>query len=315
MYNIVEIIRDCELDIKVMIKNAVYSVAKAEKLMQDVKELLKKELEQINDKEVKEKCQVSLLKFTIKQWKETVKSLRLGEPLLLLGLAITKTKTSITVQEKNSLQVAVNSTLQKQGIPKINESMSNLAESYPTTRVAHQPLDSQMEMWKRNEDNIAMVDRLKQNTDLVIVSSHANCSKRCAYWQGKVLSLSNKSGTTEDGKKIYPLKEATDVYVTTKSGRVWKNGLLGFNCRHKLIPYKPGMRQPTVSEARRQKEYAIDIKQREFERNIRHCKANAKLLEGQEAKEYRLLAKQLTIKYEKFCVSNGRAFYRSRIIL
>lgn len=315
MYNIVEIVRDCELDIKVMIKNAVFSVAKAERLMQDVKELLKKELEQIKDKEVKEKCQVSLLKFAIRQWKEAVKSLRLGESLLLLGLAITKTKTPVTVQEKNSLQVAVNSTLQKQGIPKINESMSNLAESYPTTRVAHQPLDSQMEMWKRNEDNIAMVDRLKQNTDLVIVSSHANCSKRCAYWQGKVLSLSNKSGTTEDGKKIYPLKEATDVYVTTKSGRVWKNGLLGFNCRHKLIPYKPGMRQPTVSEARRQKEYAIDIKQREFERNIRHCKANAKLLEGQEAKEYRLLAKQLTIKYEKFCVSNGRAFYRSRIIL
>lgn len=315
MYNIVEIVRDCELDIKVMIKNAVFSVAKAEKLMQDVKELLKKELEQIKDREVKEKCQVSLLKFAIRQWKEAVKELRLGEHLLLLGLAITKTKTPVTVQEKNSLQVAVNSTLQKQGIPKINESMSNLAESYPTTRVAHQPLDSQMEMWKRNEDNIAMVDRLKQNTDLVIVSSHANCSKRCAYWQGKVLSLSNKSGTTEDGKTIYPLQQATDVYVTTKSGRVWKNGLLGFNCRHKLIPYKPGMRQPTVSEARRQKEYAIDIKQREFERNIRHCKANAKLLEGQEAKEYRLLAKQLTIKYEKFCVSNGRAFYRSRIIL
>lgn len=315
MYNIVEITRDCELDIKILIKNALFSVNKAERLMQDVKTLLKKELEAITDSDAREKCQISLLKFAIKQWKIAVKSLKLGEPLLLLGLAIIKPKTPVTSLEKQSLQVAVDKSLQQQGIPKINESMSNLAESYPTTRVAHQPLDSQMEMWKRNEDNIAMVDKLKENTDLVIVSSHANCSKRCAFWQGKVLSLSNKSGTTEDGKRIYPLKEATDVFVTTKSGRVWKNGLLGFNCRHKLIPYKPGMRQPTVSEARRQKEYAVDMKQREFERNIRLCKANAKLLEGQEAKNYRLLAKQLTIKYEKFCVSNGRAFYKSRIIL
>ena len=172
MYNIVEITRDCELDIKILIKNALFSVNKAERLMQDVKTLLKKELEAITDSDAREKCQISLLKFEIKNWKIAVKSLKLGEPLLLLGLAIIKPKTPVTSLEKKSLQVAVDKNLQQQGIPKINESMSNLAESYPTTRVAHQPLDSQMEMWKRNEDNNAMVDKLKENTDLVIVFSN-----------------------------------------------------------------------------------------------------------------------------------------------
>lgn len=315
MYNIVEITRDCELDIKKMIKQAVFSAWKAETLMKDVQTMLSKELEPIIDKDVKEKCQQSLLKFTIKEWKEIVKTLRLGEPLLLLGLGIRKIKTPGTNMELNALQRAMATKVQSQGLVKLNEAMSNLAESYPTTRVAHQPLDSQMEMHKRHEDNVDMVDKLKERTDLVIVDSHANCSKRCAFWQGKVLSLSNKSGMTEDGKKIYPLKDATDVYVTTKSGRVWKNGLLGFNCRHKLIPYKPGMRQPTVSEEVRQKQYAIDEQQRLYERQIRSCKAKASLLEGADATKYRLKAKELIKEYEGFCVSNGRAFYKSRIIL
>ena len=170
-------------------------------------------------------------------------------------------------------------------------------------------------MWQRHEDQEQMVDRLKQQTDLVIVSSHANCSARCAKWQGKVLSLSNKSGMTTDGNTIYPLKQATDVFVTTKAGRTWKNGLLGFNCRHKLIPYKPGMRQPHVSEEQRKHEYAIELKQREFERQIRKCKTDGKLLEGAEAQKQRLKAKQLTLEYQKFCVDNGRAFYKSRIVI
>lgn len=313
--NIVEIISDCELDIKIMIKQALFSVYKAETLMKDVNALLNKELASIKDEEVRKRCRNSLTKFAIKRWKESCKQLHHNLPLLFLGLGITKARTPVTALEKSAMQKVMTHNLTKQGQFKINQTLSNLAESYPVTRQAHQPLDSQMEMWKRYEDQKTMVDRLKERTDLVIVSSHANCSKRCAFWQGKVLSLNNNSGMTEDGKKIYPLKQATDVFVTTKAGKTWKNGLLGFNCRHQLIPYKPGMRQPTVSEKQRQHEYDVDLKQRQYERQIRAFKTDSKLLVGEDAKDARTKAKALTVEYEKFCLKNGRAFYQSRIIL
>lgn len=318
MYNIKEIVADLELDIKMLIKQAVFNVYKARNLMKSVTELIEKELQPVKDEQVKDRVKTSLIKFTIKQWKTICHSLHLGEPLLLLGLAINNRKTPVTDLQIKSLQMAVSKNINttiKTNINAINNTFSNLADSYPTTKIAHQPLDSQVEMWQRHEDQEQMVDRLKQETDLVIVSSHSNCSKRCAKWQGKVLSLSNKTGMTTDGKKIYPLKQATDVFVTTKAGKTWKNGLLGFNCRHKLLPYKPGMRQPHVSEAERKQQYDIDLKQREFERQIRKCKADGKLLEGAEAQKQRLKAKQLTLEYEQFCMSNGRAFYKSRIVI
>lgn len=318
MYNITGIVTDLELDIKILIKQSVFSVFKAERLMKTVTALIDKELKPVQDKEVKQRVKTSLIKFTIKQWKEICKTLHIGEPLLLLGLGIINSKTPVTNLQKNGLQVSVEGSINRTIKTKpnlINKSLSNLAGSYPTTKVGHQPLDSQVEMWQRHEDQATMVNNLKEKTDLVIVSSHANCSARCAKWQGKVLSLSNKTGRTIDGKKIYPLKEATDVFVTTKAGRVWKNGLLGFNCRHKLYPYEPGMRQPEVSEAQRKQEYAIELKQRELERQIRKCKTDSKIMEGAEAQKQRLMAKQLTKEYEKFCVSNGRAFYQSRIVI
>lgn len=313
--NIVEIVSDCELDIKIMIKQALFSVYKAETLMKDVNALLNKELASIKDEEIRKRCKTSLTKFAIKKWKESCKQLHHNLPLLFLGLGITKARTPVTALEKSAMQKVMNSNLAKQGQIKINQSLSNLAESYPVTRMSHQPLDSQMEMWKRHEDQKDMVNRLKEQTDLVIVSSHANCSKRCAFWQGKVLSLNNNTGKTADGKKVYPLKQATDVYVTTKAGKVWKNGLLGFNCRHQLIPYKPGMEQPTVSEKQRQHEYDVDLKQRLYERQIRAFKADSKLLIGEDAQNARTKARQITQEYEKFCLKHGRAFYQSRIIL
>lgn len=315
MYNIVEIVNDLELDIKRMIKEAIFSVPKAERLMKNVSALLDKELSTISNEDVIRQTKKSLMKFAIKQWKHMVKQYNLGGAFLLLGLSIKAVKVPTTDTGKSALQMAVNKRMSSIDKTTYKMGLSNLADSYPTTREAYMPLDSQVEMWKRHEDQQSMVDNLKEQTDLVIVSSHANCSPRCAFWQGKVLSLSNKTGKTSDGKKIYPLSKATDVYVTTKSGKVWKNGLLGFNCRHQLLPYSPGMRQPFVSEKQRNKEYEIELVQRDYERQIRKHKTNAILLDGQEAQEERLRARELTNKYRKFCVSKGRAFYQSRIVM
>ena len=152
--------------------------------------------------------------------------------------------------------------------------------------------------------------------NLVICSTHADCSDRCFPWQGKVYSLDGSYGTTDDGREYQPLSNATDVYVSTKAGRVYKNGLLGFNCRHRLIEYMPGRKPPIVSKEQQQKEKAIDQKQREYERAIINARENAIMLKDVDKRKY-LAAKQAASKlmreYIKFSHDNGRAYYTSRV--
>lgn len=158
-------------------------------------------------------------------------------------------------------------------------------------------------------------EMIDKGVKLVIISSHANCSERCAPFQGKVYSLDGSSGTTEDGRKYEPLEKATDIFVTTKSGRVWKNGLFGFNCRHYMVEYKPGFRFPKVSEAEEKKQYAIDRRQRELERRVITYKVRAEMAKGVDKTEYkkaRAKAKYWDQYYRSFSKKNGRAFFDSR---
>ena len=69
------------------------------------------------------------------------------------------------------------------------------------------------------------------------VTTHANCSKRCQPFQGKPYTLDGTYKTIR-GYTLQPIEKAIDVYVTTKSGKVWRNGLFGFNCRHDIISFK-----------------------------------------------------------------------------
>lgn len=102
---------------------------------------------------------------------------------------------------------------------------------------------------------VCFSDFKSNGVKLVIASAHADCSGRCSKWQGKVYSLDGSYGTTEDGREYQPLENATDVYYTTKAGRTYKNGLLGFNCRHKLHEFN-GQQPQTISKEDRKKEYA-----------------------------------------------------------
>lgn len=86
------------------------------------------------------------------------------------------------------------------------------------------------EMEVRYHDHLDNIDELKASgARLVVCSSHADCSDRCAPWQGRIYSLDGTSGVV-DGHRYVPLETATDVWYTTKAGRRYKNGLLGFNC-------------------------------------------------------------------------------------
>lgn len=172
------------------------------------------------------------------------------------------------------------------------------------------------EMEVRYQSHKDSIENLKaKGVKIVIASTHADCSERCAKWQGKVFSLDGTYGTTDDGRPYQPLENATDIYYTSKTGKTYKNGLLGFNCRHYLVPYKSGYRfpKPNANEERRQ--YGITLKQRELERQVRKWRTEATTLKGLNREAY-LSARQKAIEwnnaYIKFSHDNGRAYYPSR---
>lgn len=163
--------------------------------------------------------------------------------------------------------------------------------------------------WQKHNDEIqGFKDR---GVKLVIVSAHANCSVRCSSYQGKVYSLDGTSGITPDGRKYEPLEKATNVL--TPNGK-WYNGLFGFNCRHYLVEYKDHYEFPMVSEATEKREYAIDQKQRYYERQVREWRKKAEMLKrtGADFTEARRKAEMYNRRYIEFSRAHNRAYYPSR---
>lgn len=177
------------------------------------------------------------------------------------------------------------------------------------------------EMEVRYQEHRDNVQSLRDSgAKLVICSAHADCSDRCKPYQGRVYSLDGSRGKTTDGKPYVPLEEATqnpaDRY-TTKAGRVYQNGLLGFNCRHKLYEFH-GQAAPFVSETVREREYAITKRQRQLEREVRAAKTEAlmhKGMDNQYASAMQKRAKELYKKYISFCQENKRAYYPMRVAI
>ena len=162
-----------------------------------------------------------------------------------------------------------------------------------------------------------IADFKKQGAKLVICSTHADCSDRCYPWQGRVYSLDHTTGITADGKRYIPLETATDIYYTTKAGKTYKNGLLGFNCRHRLYEYKDGMQVPYVSVKEQKQEYAITVRQRQMETQIRHYREEYLIYHGTTdealARRARKKAIALNKRYIAFSQKNKRAYYPDRV--
>ncbi len=164
-----------------------------------------------------------------------------------------------------------------------------------------------------HEENIQSLR--SSGVKLVVCSVHADCSDRCVKWQGRLYSLDGTSGVTEDGRQYIPLETARDVYYTTKAGKTYKNGLLGFNCRHTLSPYTVGMVIPHVSHETQQREQRINTRQRELERRVREQREKALMYRNIDRQRY-LAARRRAIEankdYIQFSKDNGRAYYPSR---
>lgn len=151
---------------------------------------------------------------------------------------------------------------------------------------------------------------------LVIASTHADCSERCRPWQGRVYSLDGTRGRTDDGRAYVPLEEATDMFYTTKAGKTYKNGLLGFNCRHFLVEYKSGYRFPAPNAEEERREYAITEKQRQLEREVRKWRTVAvesKNLDRERYLDAKKRAAAANNAYIAFSKQNNRAYYPSRV--
>ena len=171
-------------------------------------------------------------------------------------------------------------------------------------------LRNRVEMAIRYDANLKDVKNLVDNgVKLVWTSSHPNCSPRCAPHQGKLYSLDGTSGTI-NGIRYTPL---ADVLKLNGGNSI----INGYNCRHRLIEYRPGSHPPTdYTEEEIKREYAIDQRQRHYENTIRNMKAEERLLRQagftKEASGLRKKWQYLNKNYEAFSMRNGRPFYRWR---
>lgn len=147
---------------------------------------------------------------------------------------------------------------------------------------------------------------------LVICSTHADCSERCRRWQGLVYSLDGTSGMTDDGRSYQPLENAVNRDYTKRGV---PNGLLGYNCRHYLVPYKSGYRFPKPNARQERREYAITEEQRRLERQVRKWRTEAIEAKGQNPKRYKFAkakAEEWNKAYIDYSMKHNRAYYPSR---
>ena len=206
----------------------------------------------------------------------------------------------------------------------LKKTMERLAADPVTT---YEPGKKPISLWQKAEletrytHQMKMLDDLKeQGVQYAWTSSHPNCSKRCAPWQGKLMSLDQASQGpnfkvgTLDGHTVYSLQ---DIMAQVDKYGYNNNIICGFNCRHKLIPYKPGQLPPEKYSAKEvAKERAIEAQMREMEREIRKLKTNEvlciKIGDIKGAKNYKAQWQRLFAAYKSFCERNGYAWYQYR---
>lgn len=317
-----EIIMDAQTEVKMLIRYSIFSAHALARFDKELKKLLTEALKDVKDKDLQETARKTLYRFAYEQLTKTQNSIGFKQINL----------SSKIVKNLEKLQEVIDEIVAK-NVNKVIPAFTNLGNSQPMTS-SKQSLYGHAELVARYLEKKRMLEDLKKKTNIVICDTHTDCSDRCAPWQGGIYSLDNTYGVTSDGKNYRPLSLATEA--KDEKGRPW--GLLGYNCRHKLFPYKPGMQAPKVNEEDRKREYAITQKQRQYEQNIRRqkemlvqfnkgdvygwvdrymTKAEQILLNNGEYNKLRKIytkkIKKNTKEYKEFCRENFRVFYKSRL--
>ena len=171
----------------------------------------------------------------------------------------------------------------------------------------------------RKERQTDRAELEERGVRLVYVPSHANCSKRCQPYQGRVYSLDGTRGVI-DGHKYVPIEEGT----ANCAGKTHSEGLFSYNCRHTMVEYERGMRVERIPDAVIEKARALETKQRAMERRIRKEREKRELhmaiykATGDErahkiATQSRGKAAQLRREYERFSLENDLVYYPDRL--
>lgn len=325
-------LEEAETEIRRTVKDEYFKQTPKTALDEKVKKIIREAVQNIVIPALRNAAIRSLLNFYSRQYAEIRRISSVSVAILLSLQKLNDRSVSAPVK------AMARRTLEYHGIPKINlygVPLQKYSQDYINENIApvidrlskqfaldpddvsgRNSLRNRAEMEVRYNDHLEQITSLKaQGVKLVIASTHADCSARCAPWQGRVYSLDGTSGTTDDGRNYVPLETATDIFYTTKAGKTYKNGLLGFNCRHYLVPYKSGYTFPKPNAAEERRQYAITLKQRQLERNVIKWKIDAVENKGVNKERYntaRKKAQEWNNAYIRYSMKHQRAYYPSR---
>lgn len=338
-----QLLTQAQTDIKIEIKNGVLAGAPFSVTRTAILKIIGKTVAKISSETLAKDARASLLKFADREYKRFKAEIR-TPPALIAAVVLLMKDISRCLRgdytpkgssQRNAAEVLREKTgidlkshgcglplqeFHKTYIRRVSKALDGLAEARaldPNDFTGRNSLRNLAEMQVRYERHLDEIVELKASGNrLVVCSVHADCSERCKPFQGRVYSLDGTSGTTADGRKYMPLEVATDIYYTTKAGRTYKNGLLGFNCRHRLLPYRAGMLVPKVSSDEQKREYEITKTQREMERSIVKLRETSLLnkdVDENKYREYKQKVARLYENYKAYSRRNGRAYYPDRV--
>lgn len=330
-------IEECQAEIKKTIMRGVVNRWRYRYLDKTVQEIITELIEDLDSEALKEQCRNSLPKFARDVYTETYKAFgsipkyQLKDYFTPWGQLSPEQQARVIHHAETSpppAEMAYN-----RGSPgyaqyvhaAVRKAMEQIIAMTPKTDyVTHVNLRNIAEMEYRFRQHVDKKQALEaRGVKLIMVPSHSNCSKRCQKWQGRVYSLDGSEGITPDGKRYVPLERATRSdevkYIAKSSGRVHYNGLFGYNCRHEMREYTPGMRDVKIPDHVIKHQRALEQDQRIMERNVRRYKEKALLLREtgavEAAREATAKAKEWTQKYKDFSVKNNIPYIDQRLVV
>lgn len=330
-----------QLKLKEVIIRDVLEQKPRETTFRLLKKIIEEFASQIGDENLRQKFARSLARGAVDIYNRFVHKLEniatsFGIPLSAIILSVSKKTTSdnnnLPTTEEDANRYGEYLYEDRIEIPhyhkKVKEEIQKLVEQIADEDLKDNngaTLRNLAEINVRHDYQQASIAQMRTNgIKLVWASTHVDCSARCFPWQGKLYSLDGTYGKTQTGVSYIPLEVAVNVPYTTKSGKTYMNGLLGFNCRHRLIPYRNEQVPPKgYTKAQTKNAYRIDQAQRAMERAIRKVKQRAHLLKNMSAVKQGEVgklfekARNMTKAYREFCEKNDTVamIYRTQVTL
>lgn len=321
-------IDEAQTEIKETIMLGVINKWNYQRLQKQVTAIISQLIEELDSEELKLQCKTALPRFSSEVYKKTYNAFS-ALPKYILPI-IMQTPSEWTPAERERVHVHVmnlpppDPSMYNQGYAAamgderyhdaLKRALAEIVAMEPkadyVTPVNLRNIAEMDTRYQRHLDKLG--DMRNRDVKLIMVPSHANCSKRCQRYQGKIYSLDGTDGTTSDGKRFRPLEWATknpdDLYTAKSSGRSYYNGLFGFNCRHTMVEYKPGMRDIPIPKEVVDKKRKLEEEQRRMERQYRALRekhALQKIVGDPTSPKTYHKAVALRKKYNAYCVRNG----------